>query len=61
MVKIGRSGQDWILDRLVGALGVNALMPGFMKLMGSPVMGFINSDLERISAQTSGVASMRQS
>jgi len=61
MPKIKRSGQDWILDRFVGALGVNALMPGFMKLMSSPVMGFINSDLERISAQTSGVASMRRS
>jgi dipeptidyl aminopeptidase/acylaminoacyl peptidase len=61
MPKIKRSGQDWILDRFIGALGVNALMPGFSKLMGSPVMGFNNSDLERISAQTSGVSSMRRS
>lgn len=59
MPKIQRSGQDWILDRFIGTLGVNALMPGFMSFMASPVTGFNNADLERIAKRTQGVASMR--
>jgi dipeptidyl aminopeptidase/acylaminoacyl peptidase len=59
MPKIDRSGQDWILDRFIGTLGVNALMPGFMTFMASPIMGFNNADLDRIAKRTQGVASMR--
>jgi pimeloyl-ACP methyl ester carboxylesterase len=61
MPKIERSGQDWILDRFIGSLGVNALMPGFMTFMASPVMGFNNADLERIAQRTKSVSSMRRS
>lgn len=61
MPKIARSGQDWILDRFIGTLGVNALMPGFMTFMASPIVGFNNADLERIAQRTQGVSSMRQS
>jgi len=60
MPKIERSGQDWILDRFIGTLGVNALMPGFMSFMASPIVGFNNADLDRISRWTHGVASMRK-
>lgn len=59
MPRIQRSGQDWILDRFIGTLGVNALMPGFMSFMASPVTGFNNADLDRIAKRTQGVASMR--
>jgi dipeptidyl aminopeptidase/acylaminoacyl peptidase len=61
MPKIARSGQDWILDRFIGSLGVNALMPGFMTFMASPVVGFNNADLERIGKRTQGLSSMRRS
>ncbi len=61
MPKIKRSGQDWILDRFIGTLGVNALMPGFMSFMASPITGFNNADLDRISQWTRGVSSMRKS
>ena len=61
MPKIARSGQDWILDRFIGTLGVNALMPGFMTFMASPIVGFNNADLDYISARTKGVVSMRES
>lgn len=60
MVKIRRSGQDWILDRFIGALGVDALMPDFMEFMTSPVVGFNASDLARIAEATRGVQSMRR-
>ena len=60
MTKIARSGQEWILDRFIGSLGVNALMPEFMSFMASPVMGFNNADLNRIERQTKGLASMRR-
>jgi hypothetical protein len=60
MPKTARSGQDWILDRFIGTLGVNALMPGFMTFMASPVVGFNNADLDYIGARTKGVASMRE-
>jgi dipeptidyl aminopeptidase/acylaminoacyl peptidase len=60
MPKIARSGQDWILDRFIGTLGVNALMPGFMTFMASPIVGFNNADLDYISAHTKGVVSMRE-
>src|SRR5260221_12952531 len=60
MPKIARSGQDWILDRFIGTLGVNALMPGFMTFMASPIVGFSNADLERIADRTQGLSSMRR-
>ncbi len=60
MPKIARSGQDWILDRFIATLGVNALMPGFMSFMASPVVGFSNADLERIAKRTQGLSSMRR-
>lgn len=60
MPKISRSGQDWILDRFIGTLGVNALMPGFMTFMSSPIVGFNNADLDYITARTKGVVSMRE-
>ncbi|MCW6511210.1 alpha/beta hydrolase family protein [Lichenifustis flavocetrariae] len=60
MPKIVRSGQDWILDRFIGTLGVNALMPGFMTFMASPIVGFNNADLEYIGRTTKGVSSMRR-
>jgi hypothetical protein len=60
MPKIARSGQDWILDRFIGTLGVNALMPGFMTFMASPVVGFNNADLDRIVERTQGLSSMRR-
>jgi pimeloyl-ACP methyl ester carboxylesterase len=60
MPKIARSGQDWILDRFIGTLGVNALMPGFMTFMASPIVGFNNADLEYITKRTKGVVSMRE-
>lgn len=60
MPKIKRSGQDWILDRFIGTLGVNALMPGFMSFMASPVVGFNNADLDRIAKRTQGLSSMRR-
>ena len=60
MPKIERSGQDWILDRFIGTLGVNALMPGFMSFMASPVVGFNNADLDRIASRTQGLSSMRR-
>ena len=60
MPKIARSGQDWILDRFIGTLGVNALMPGFMSFMASPIVGFNNADLDRIADRTQGVSSMRR-
>jgi dipeptidyl aminopeptidase/acylaminoacyl peptidase len=60
MPKIERSGQDWILDRFIGTLGVNALMPGFMSFMASPVVGFNNADLDRIAQRTQGLSSMRR-
>jgi dipeptidyl aminopeptidase/acylaminoacyl peptidase len=61
MTKIKRSGQDWILDRFIGTLGVNALMPGFTSFMVSPIVGFNSADLDRIAQRTRGVASMRRS
>jgi pimeloyl-ACP methyl ester carboxylesterase len=60
MPKIARSGQDWILDRFIATLGVNALMPGFMTFMASPIVGFNNADLDYISSRTKGIASMRE-
>src|ERR1700688_4789105 len=60
MPKIQRSGQDWILDRFIGTLGVNALMPGFMTFMASPIVGFNNADLDYITSRTKGVSSMRE-
>src|SRR5262249_52032557 len=40
--------------------GVNALMPGFMSFMASPIVGFNNADLERIVDRTKGLSSMRR-
>jgi fermentation-respiration switch protein FrsA (DUF1100 family) len=60
MPRIERSGQDWILDRFIGTLGVNALMPGFMSFMASPIVGFNNADLDRIVGWTKGLSSMRR-
>ena len=60
MPKIRRSGQDWILDRFIGALGVNALMPNFMSFMASPIVGFNNADLDRIARRTEGLGAMRR-
>jgi cephalosporin-C deacetylase-like acetyl esterase len=59
MPKIRRSGQDWILDRFVRSLGIDALMPDFMTFMASPVVGFNNADLQKISDRTRGMISMR--
>jgi cephalosporin-C deacetylase-like acetyl esterase len=60
MPKIHRSGQEWILDRFVTSMGIDALMPEFMTFMGSPVYGFNNSDIDRIKKRTKGLSGMRR-
>lgn len=60
MPKIRRSGQDWILDRFVASLGLDALMPGFMLFAASPVVGLNPADVRRIAERTSGKASLQK-
>jgi pimeloyl-ACP methyl ester carboxylesterase len=58
--KFSRSGQEWILDRFVAALGIDALMPGFSVFATSPVVGFNVADVRRISERTRGMLGMRR-
>jgi len=60
MPKYSRSGQDWILDRFVASLGINALMPGFATFAASPIVGFNIADVQRIAQRTRGLLSMRR-
>jgi dienelactone hydrolase len=60
MPKIHRSGQEWILDRFVSAMGIDALMPEFMAFQASPLYGFSNVDIERIKKRVKGLAGMRK-
>ena len=54
-----RSDQDWILDRFVGSLGIDALMPGFGLMTTSPVIGMNVADMDRIKKATTGMGQMR--
>jgi pimeloyl-ACP methyl ester carboxylesterase len=58
--KFSRSGQEWILDRFVAALGIDALMPGFSVFATSPVVGFNIADVRRIAERTRGMLGMRR-
>ena len=60
MPKFSRSGQDWILDRFVASLGINALMPGFATFASSPVVGYNVADVQRIAERTRGMLGMRR-
>jgi len=60
MPKIKRSGQEWILDRFITAMGIDALMPEFTTFQASPIYGFNNADLERIKRRTKGLEGMRR-
>jgi pimeloyl-ACP methyl ester carboxylesterase len=60
MPKFSRSGQEWILDRFVAALGIDALMPGFSVLATSPVIGFNVADVRQIAERTRGMLGMRR-
>ncbi len=60
MPKFSRSGQDWILDRLVASLGINALMPGFSTFATSPIVGYNVADVQRIVERTRGLLGMRR-
>jgi dienelactone hydrolase len=57
---IHRSGQDWILDRLIRSGGIDTLMPDFFMFMQSPVMGFNVADGAKLAAYTRGMSSMRR-
>jgi pimeloyl-ACP methyl ester carboxylesterase len=59
MPKFSRSGQDWVLDRFVASLGIDALMPGFTTF-GVAVMGYNAADVQRIAQRTRGIAGMRR-
>lgn len=60
MPKIHRSGQDWILDRLIRSGGIDTLMPDFFLFMQSPVMGFNVADGARVASMTRGTSTMRR-
>ena len=60
MAAHSRSSQTWILDRLVGTLGIDALMPGFSVFATSPVVGFSGADMTRIVKATTGLRQMRR-
>src|ERR1700736_6373704 len=60
MPQFSRSGQDWILDRFVASLGINALMPGFSTFAASPVVGYNVADVQRIVERTRGLLGMRR-
>jgi pimeloyl-ACP methyl ester carboxylesterase len=55
-----RRSQSWILDRLVTAIGIDALMPSFSLSITSPVVGFNVADMDRIRNLTTGLAGMRR-
>lgn len=60
MPTIHRSGQQWILDRLIRSGGIDTLMPDFFLFMQSPVMGFNVADAVQVAAMTRGMATMRR-
>jgi pimeloyl-ACP methyl ester carboxylesterase len=60
MPKFSRSGQEWILDRFVASLGIDALMPGFSKFAASPVVGLNPADLSTVAERTEGLAGLRR-
>lgn len=60
MADYRRKNQEWILDRFVRSLGLDALMPDMMALMRSPVMGYDGNELDTVVARTRGALSMQR-
>lgn len=55
-----RKTQNWILDRFIGGMGLDALFPGYTGFATSPVIGANISDFEQIKRETVGAGTMRQ-